>query len=73
MKCATCKFWTGNRTDPAQGQCRRFPPATAGNVVMQGPGTIANPQGQPTPVPIYTTPTTPGDHWCGEWSVVLAL
>lgn len=67
MTCSTCKFWTGNRTEPQAGQCRRFPPVTAGNALMRMVS-VGNPQGQPQPVPIFAVAETAGDFWCGEYA-----
>jgi len=67
IRCAVCKYWTGNRAEPKQGECRRYPPASAGNVMIKQV-TIVNPQGEPRPLPIFALPTTIADHWCGEFS-----
>lgn len=66
--CKTCKWWTGNRADPKEGQCRRYPPAPAGLVQQQNALTR-----QVFPGVIFATPSVTGDHWCGEHATTVQL
>jgi len=63
MKCADCKFWTGNRKEPKQGQCRRYPPTPAG-IIPQQSLVGARPQ----IATVFSTPETVADYWCGDFS-----
>lgn len=72
--CSNCRFWTGNRTDPKGGQCRRYPPAASGlaprmvgrAVLTAVGGPAAQPEMELTPV--FSLPSTAGDFWCGDFA-----
>lgn len=60
--CQNCLFWTGNRTQPKSGVCRRFPPQPGGLVQMES---IMSQHGQ-TGI-LWGSPETKGDFGCGEF------
>lgn len=66
--CSACTYWTGDRKNGGQGECRRFPVQVGGVVPQQNALT-----GQVQPMAMSAWPICASTAWCGEFQSEMGL